>query len=70
MLQACNESLQDARKQNEVADYIKSQQSDLIKAQSERMVELEKKQDSILQSPILWFAAGMIVTGFTVHMVK
>lgn len=70
MLQACDKALGAARAESEVDGRIKAKQSELIKLQDERLLQLNKDTNSIVNSPAFWFVTGMLVTGLTVRLVK
>lgn len=70
MLQACDAALNASQAANEVDQRIKAKQNELLKIQDDHLVQLEKQNSSITNSPAFWFVAGMLVTGLTVRLVK
>jgi hypothetical protein len=70
MLQSCDRALNASKAESDVDGRIKSKQTELINIQAARLVELEKKDNSIVNNPTFWFVTGMLVTGLTVRLVK
>jgi hypothetical protein len=70
MLQACDSALNASKAEGAVNERIKAKQTELIDIQAARLVELEQKNNSIVNNPTFWFVTGMLVTGLTVRLVK
>jgi hypothetical protein len=68
LLEACDDANEKGWKAYKDSLDVQMAQQALIKAQQDRMVQLENKP--ITSNPILWFISGMLVTGLTVRLVK
>jgi TolA-binding protein len=70
LLKACDTSLNNCQSaQNDKDAIIKSQEAQLSQL-NDRVSGLEKEASSATNHKLLWFAAGMLLTGVTVYMVK
>lgn len=70
LLQACDGALVDVQATETIHLQLIQKQSDQIQIQAKEMLELNKEKDSILRSPVLWFALGVIATGAAVHLAR
>lgn len=69
-LKACDGALSSEQQLNGSQRRLIAGQDELLTAQTARMVQLETRQNSIINNPLVWFVAGMLVTGLTVKLVK
>jgi ribonuclease HI len=70
LLQACDRDLNAQKVQVQTDSFVQGKQDELIRAQQTEMVSLKQEANNPFKNPILWFAAGMIVTGLTIHWVR
>lgn len=70
LLKACDTTVMLCTQTVDTKNEVIAKQGELLDAQAQRITQLEGNEKSILKSPLLWFAAGMLVTGLTVHWVK
>lgn len=67
-LRACDLSLVATKRVAETQGELLLSQDALLRNQSEQLAE--SRRGKILDNPLLWFAAGMLVTGLTAHLVR
>jgi len=70
MLRACDSALNASKAESDVDQRIRAKQNELLNIQQDRLIQLEKQNNSITNSPAFWFVTGMLVTGLTVRLVK
>lgn len=66
LLSKCDRALSDCDKLLGTKDSKIRTQGEIIQTQDEELVRLRARDQSILRSPILWFAIGAAATGLTI----
>lgn len=70
LLQACDATVKAGEADLQAQKKVNEVTTQAISVRDEQIKDLQKSQDSLLKSPILWFGVGMLATALTVHLVK
>jgi hypothetical protein len=70
LFKSCDQVASTCSKTNSEKDAIIAAQQQALNTQNTQLKELQASSHSIIDNKVIWFGLGMLVTGFTVHLVK